>query len=116
MNPIQYAIRPYQLCFQSDGRASKSEYWWFTLLNIICIIGLAVLAHVMKISIAFLWIYFVLQIVPSVNVGIRRLHDSNKSGWWILVGFIPAIGGLISLGLMCLSSTPGDNRYGPPAL
>ncbi len=52
-------------------------------------------------------------ILPSIAVGIRRLHDQDKSGWFILMGFIPFVGGIILIVFFCLPSTPGDNRYGP---
>jgi uncharacterized membrane protein YhaH (DUF805 family) len=52
-------------------------------------------------------------LVPSIAVTIRRLHDTNRSGWWWLIAFIPILGGLVLLIFAVLDGTPGDNRYGP---
>jgi uncharacterized membrane protein YhaH (DUF805 family) len=53
-------------------------------------------------------------IVPSIAVAVRRLHDQDKSGGWYFIGFIPFIGGIWLLVLMCTEGTRGPNRYGPP--
>jgi uncharacterized membrane protein YhaH (DUF805 family) len=58
-------------------------------------------------------IYALAILVPSLAVQVRRFHDQDKSGWFILLGFIPAVGGLIVLVFMCLPGTPGSNQYGP---
>ncbi|HEY4504550.1 MAG TPA: DUF805 domain-containing protein [Candidatus Paceibacterota bacterium] len=107
------------------GRASRREYWYFYLMNLI-IIGLCYLIFVamggFKIGGAYdpvLWfiiiamIYFLAIIVPQVAITVRRLHDTNRSAWWLLITFVPYIGGLIFLILMVLASTPGENKYGP---
>ncbi|WP_249138314.1 DUF805 domain-containing protein [Phenylobacterium montanum] len=61
-----------------------------------------------------LWSLFALaSFVPSLAVAVRRLHDSGKSGAWILVALVPVIGGLVLLVLYLLDGTPGDNQYGP---
>jgi len=63
------------------------------------------------------WIlYLVLligTIVPDLAVGVRRLHDTSRSGWWLLIALVPFVGGIILLVFMCLDSTPGPNDYGP---
>ncbi len=51
-------------------------------------------------------------ILPCLAAGSRRLHDTNRSGWWLLIGFVPAVGGLILLVFMCLDGTPGSNNFG----
>ena len=95
-----------------SGRASRSEYWWFHLA-----LGLSfVLVIVPPILIGIL-IYGVIvlgSIIPSVAVSARRLHDSNKSGWHQLLGFVPILGPVALIVLYALPSDRGDNQYGSP--
>jgi uncharacterized membrane protein YhaH (DUF805 family) len=52
-------------------------------------------------------------ILPVLALGVRRLHDTNRSGWWVLLGFIPIIGSIVLFVFYVVDSTPGDNQYGP---
>lgn len=101
-----------------SGRARRKEYWMFTLccLPISIILNLltnfmgetpntAVLIVAMVIAIAL--------IIPSLAVTVRRLHDTNKSGWFYLIAFIPFIGGIILLIKMLKKGDVGENQYGP---
>lgn len=98
-----------------SGRARRSEYWWFALFTFVVqaifsagdnssghtffrlissLIGLALL-------------------LPTLGVAVRRLHDGDHSGWWILIGLIPLIGTIVLLVFLIKDGTPGDNRFGP---
>jgi uncharacterized membrane protein YhaH (DUF805 family) len=91
-----------------SGRASRSEYWFFVLFNVMITIILAIIDAAMKI--AFLQaIYSLAVLVPSVAVAVRRMHDVNKSGWYILIP-------IYNLILACTGGTAGDNKYGPDPL
>jgi uncharacterized membrane protein YhaH (DUF805 family) len=104
-----------------NGRARRTEYWMFQLFNIlVCFAALILGLILMKASIALgIFIYVLLGIyglgilLPGLAVSVRRLHDSDKSGWLILVCLVPFIGGLILLIMMFLDSTPGPNQFGP---
>ena len=102
-----------------EGRARRKEFWYFVLVNIIIIFGLSFIDGLTgnfnsDISMGLLsGIYSVAVIIPSLAVSIRRLHDSSLSGWWILLSFIPIIGGLILIVLYVRDSTPKENIYGP---
>jgi uncharacterized membrane protein YhaH (DUF805 family) len=103
-----------------NGRSRRKEYWMFTLYNsvIFVVLYLAGLLTMMKGSIAAVFfvlaiVYWLAVLVPSLAVSIRRLHDIDKSGWFLLVGFIPLVGGIVLLIFVCLDGTPGDNRFGP---
>jgi uncharacterized membrane protein YhaH (DUF805 family) len=107
-----------------DGRAPRSEYWWFQLFNLLVVLG----AYVVIIAFAVagrswtliglaagaLMIYALAAFIPSLAVTVRRLHDSDKSGWWLLIAFLPYIGAIVLFIFMLLPSTPGINRYGAP--
>lgn len=88
-----------------NGRARRKEYWMFYLINVIISIILSILGAAMDFS--FLdTIYSVAVLVPSLAAGVRRLHDTNHSGWFILVP-------LYNLYLLCINGTQGENRFGP---
>ena len=94
-----------------SGRARRKEYWMFTLINFIVIVVLAVLEALLGIFGPNL-IYGLAVFVPSLAVAIRRLHDTDRSGWWMLIGLVPVIGAIVLVVFMVLDGTPGDNRFG----
>lgn len=98
-----------------DGRASRSEYWWFVLASLIISVVLSMIDGIIfgkKLDI--LQTLFSLAIlVPSIAIAIRRLHDIGKSGWWILISLIPLIGWIVALVFAVTDSNPGTNTYGP---
>jgi uncharacterized membrane protein YhaH (DUF805 family) len=99
---------------QFTGRAGRPEFWWFFLANLIISVVLSLLGRAsVTVSIISL-AYSLAVLVPSIAVGVRRLHDTDKSGWWILLGLIPLVGFIVLLVLFVLEGTPGSNRYGPP--
>ena len=95
-----------------SGRARRTEYWMFFLFNAIITIILSILQRIADIDNILTGIYGLLTILPSLAVGARRLHDSGKSGWWLLIGLIPFIGTIILLIFFCLDSEEGENRFG----
>lgn len=98
-----------------DGRARRKEYWHFYLSNIIITIVLAVFDAVTggEVGMGLLGIYLLAVLIPSIAVSVRRLHDTDRSGWWLLIGLIPLIGAIVFLVFMVQGSTPGENQYGP---
>jgi len=127
---------------QFKGRASRSEFWYFVLFNLVVSIVLAILDGVLGTSysydiatntmatatteaasvsvtqtIGYLQSFYGLAVlIPSIAVSIRRLHDLGKSGWWILLGVIPLvnfIGFFVLLYFYVQDSQPGENEYGP---
>lgn len=94
--------------FQFKGRAARPAYWWFFLFYFVVFIALEVLG----IDILSLIVSLGL-ILPSLGAGVRRLHDINRSGWWLLVGIIPLVGWLVTIYWMIQPGTPGINNYGP---
>ncbi|MBY8879920.1 DUF805 domain-containing protein [Actinacidiphila acidipaludis] len=94
-----------------SGRARRKEYWMYTLFNCIALAVLLGLGVVVNTMIPYL-LYLVAIIVPTLAVAVRRLHDTGKSGWFILLNFIPLVGGLIALVFMCLEGQRHPNTYG----
>lgn len=98
-----------------DGRARRSEYWFFFLFVLLASIVLSFLGGMLGVPRLARTLYglFVLVIfVPSLSLIWRRLHDTGRSGLWFLLTFIP-IGQIVLLILFCLDSQPGENEYGP---
>ncbi len=104
-----------------DGRASRSEYWYFTLFNLLVSILVMIAFSVVRLSGSMIggfivgvisFLYSVGSLIPSLAVGIRRLHDTNRSGWWVLISLVPLVGTIWLLVLLVLDSTLGENEYG----
>lgn len=90
-----------------NGRASRSEYWWFVLFQLIVIVVLNLIYAPLS-TLASLAL-----LLPSIMVSIRRLHDVDKSGWFLLLAFIPLIGALVLLFWYVQEGTKGTNKFGP---
>ncbi len=95
-----------------SGRSRRTEYWMFTLFNIIISVVLSVVDGVVGTMGILSMVYFIAILVPSLAVSIRRLHDTDRSGWWLLVGLIPFVGAIILLVFMVQDSQPSQNQYG----
>lgn len=87
------------------GRARRKEYWMFYLINLIISIALTVLDQIMKLQLLSN-IYSLAVLLPTIAVGVRRMHDTNKSGWYILIPFY-------NIYLLCINGDAGENQYGP---
>jgi uncharacterized membrane protein YhaH (DUF805 family) len=148
MSPVDWAKRPLQKYADFTGRAPRPEYWWYVLGLIIAGVIVGIVEGIMGLKGMVMGIYgpltlllMLATIVPSVAAGARRLHDTNRSGWWLLLAFVPyalmlllrpaagspfggmalfgiasliaLICGIVVLVFLVLPGTPGENRYGP---
>jgi len=95
------------------GRARRAEYWMFALINAIISIVLAVVDMTVGLGGALQGLYGLAVLIPSLAVGVRRLHDTNRSGWWLLIVLIPVLGWIALLVFFVQDSDAGDNQYGP---
>ena len=101
-----------------SGRARRKEYWMFFLISALISIVLTLLDILLgTYSVEyeaglFSGLYSLLILLPSIAVVVRRLHDTDRSGWWILISLIPLIGVIVLFVFMCLDSQPGTNRFG----
>lgn len=105
------------------GRARRSEYWFIQLFLVVTNLGAAVIDLALMDGdvdrfianggggiVGLIWI--IATIVPALAVLIRRLHDTNRSGWWALIGFVPVIGTIVILVFTVSDSDQVENRYG----
>lgn len=104
-----------------NGRARRKEYWMFFLINMIIsmtLYGLAIIGTLSEIRIlstigfGLYGLYTLAMLIPSLAVGIRRLHDTGRSGWWLLIGFVPLIGAIVMLIFTVQEGDPCPNEYG----
>ena len=95
-----------------SGRARRSEYWWFYLAYVIAYIVAAIIDGLLGIT-ALTLIVSLGLLIPTLAVGVRRLHDIGKSGWWLLIGLIPLVGAIVLLVFACQDSRRGTNQWGP---
>jgi uncharacterized membrane protein YhaH (DUF805 family) len=100
------------------GRARRKEYWFFLLFNLIVSLALTVVDFMtgtldIELGMGLLSsLYSLAILIPSLAVTVRRLHDTDRTGWWLLIGIFPLIGAIVLLVFMLLDSQPGDNQYG----
>lgn len=94
-----------------NGRASRSEYWWYVLFAIVASVVLGIVDSIIGISLLGI-VFSLATLIPGLAVSVRRLHDKDKSGWWILIALIPLLGGLLLLYWCATEGTPGDNQFG----
>lgn len=121
---MELMFQPLRKYVDFQGRARRSEYWLFYLLFMIIYVvvlvssggldeagpgptGLGLIVSLIG-GLAILG-----MVIPLLAVGVRRLHDTNRSGWWLLLSLIPVIGGLVVFVFTVLPGTPGPNRFGP---
>jgi uncharacterized membrane protein YhaH (DUF805 family) len=103
------------------GRARRAEYWWFALFVALVSIVTSILDSTLGTDFrsnvtssgVFGLIANLALLVPSLAVAVRRLHDTDRSGWWILIALIPLIGAIVLLVFLVQDGRPGPNRFGP---
>lgn len=115
MNWFLVALKKYATF---SGRAQRAEYWYFILFYILIFVGLSIIDGIIgafsaEAGIGLLsGLYSLAILIPSLAVGARRLHDTGRSGWWLLIGIIPLIGPIILIVFFVQDSMSGDNLYG----
>ena len=101
------------------GRSRRAEYWYFVLFNLIVFIVLELIDALLGTynfvqGVGLLsGIYALAVLIPTLAVTVRRLHDIDRTGWWIFINLIPLIGTIVLLVFAVTDGTPGSNRFGP---
>ena len=97
-----------------SDRACRSEYWYWFLCVVLGQLVALIVDSVIGIQLT-IGIFSLVVLLPGIAVGVRRLHDLDRSGWWLLLGFVPLVG-IILIVWFCMRGTPGPNRFGPDPL
>jgi len=118
-----YKIAMFENYSNFSGRARRSEYWYFRLATAVIFFALIAFAGLLaiviggalafQIAMAIFFIYILLSVIPSLAVTVRRMHDLGKSGWNVLISFIPLVGPIWFLVLLATEGEHGENYYGP---
>jgi len=107
-----------------NGRATRSEYWFFVLFAFLVVVAAAILDSILNMVVfepamggnMLSGLAMLALLLPQLAAAVRRLHDLGHSGWWYLIGLVPAVGGAALLIWFCFRGTEGDNRFGPDPL
>jgi uncharacterized membrane protein YhaH (DUF805 family) len=119
MTPIDWAKRPIQKYADFTGRAPRAEFWWFVLFVIIGEVVAMILDSILGLDGMvgpygpILCVYVLAVVIPYLAVGAWRLHNTDRSGWWLLIGLIPIIGAIVLIIFFVTEGAKSDNRYGP---
>lgn len=111
---MNYYTRVWQNYVNFNGRDSRKQYWMFALFNAIISFALSFVAGLILGDFDFIvtGIYSLAILLPNIGLCIRRMHDIGKSGYWILLCFIPILGQIAFIVLCCMPSQQGENQYG----
>ena len=98
-----------------SGRARRKEYWMFYLMNLLVACAIAIVETIAGVQSPgpLSIVYSVAIFIPALALAVRRLHDTGRSGWWLLIGLLPIIGAIVLLFMVLQDSQPGENQYGP---
>ncbi len=122
---MQWYLKALKQYADFGGRARRTEFWMFVLVNVIISIVLGIVDAATGTADAYAVggmasfspgilgsIYALAVLIPSIAVTVRRLHDTDRSGWWFFIQLIPIVGGIVLLVFTCLEGTRGPNRFG----
>lgn len=94
------------------GRSSRSAYWWFFLFAMLASVVATVVDVAVGANGAITGLVAVVLFLPALSVLVRRLHDTDRSGWWYWIGLVPFVGSIVLLVFLVSEGTAGPNRYG----
>ncbi len=106
-------VRVFQRALDFSGRAGRAEYWLFFLANLGVLVVLSILAQIASVFDKLQVLYSLVILLPGLAVSVRRLHDTGRSAWWLLLVLVPLVGAIALVVIHLLESEPGDNQYGP---
>ena len=121
MDFVEASGEGFRRYFDFSTRSSRSEFWWFTLFMMI----VSIIASIIDVTLFNTsWgdtgilngLWSLATIIPSISIGVRRLHDIDRSGWWVLLWFVILIGWIVLIVWHCKKGTDGINRFGDDPL
>lgn len=110
---MEWYIKVWKQFADFSGRARRKEYWMFALVNLLIAVVLAFIESLLGLTAVLGTLYALAVLIPSLAVSVRRLHDTSRSGWWVLISLVPVIGTLILLIFLVLEGDAASNEYGP---
>ena len=114
MEPINWFMKVVtQHYFDFNGRARRAEFWWYVLVVVIISVILNVVDSIAHLGGILGGLFSLAMLLPNLGVAVRRLHDINRSGWWILIAFVPLVGAILLIYWYAQPGTSGANQFGP---
>jgi len=114
MEPINWFMNVVtQHYFDFNGRARRAEFWWYILVVLIVAVILNVIDSIIHLGGILGGLWSLAMLLPNLGVAVRRLHDINRSGWWILIAFVPIVGAILLIYWYAQPGTAGANQFGP---
>ena len=112
---MEWATLPLKRYAEFSGRSRRKEYWSFFLLMLAANIVVSIVGGILGDVISGLLsiVLFLAFFIPGIAVGIRRLHDTGRSGWWLLISLVPIVGAIVLIVFLVTEGTKGPNEYGP---
>lgn len=110
---MEWYVKVLQQYADFSGRARRKEYWMFALFNLIIALVLGFIENLVGLSSLLSTVYALAVLVPSIAVSVRRLHDTGRTGWWVLIGLIPVLGTIVLIIFMLLEGDAESNEHGP---
>ncbi len=126
---MEWMLLPYRRYAEFTGRSRRREYWLFVLLYLLVMMVIEAIfgtPRAITMSSGFSYgiiangtgttvgnLFWLASFIPGLAVSVRRLHDIDRSGWWLLLGFVPVLGWFTLFIFYCLDGTAGSNRFGP---
>jgi uncharacterized membrane protein YhaH (DUF805 family) len=117
---MDWMLMPLRRYAEFSGRSQRKEYWMFFLFVILASIATGIVDGILGLNTMIAGMYgpftsllLLGTIIPSIAVGVRRLHDTDRSGWWYLIAFVPFVGAIVLLVFFVMDGTNGPNRFGP---
>jgi uncharacterized membrane protein YhaH (DUF805 family) len=116
---MDWMLMPLRRYAEFSGRSRRKEYWMFVLFQIIVVVVLGIVEGALGLTgmVAGAYgpltaLFWLAVLIPGIAVGIRRLHDTDRSGWWLLLAFVPIIGAIVLIVFFASDGTNGSNRFG----
>ena len=117
---MDWMLMPLRRYAEFSGRSQRKEYWMFFLFQIIVVVVLGIIEGALGLTgmVAGAYgpltaLFWLAVLIPGIAVGIRRLHDTDRSGWWLLLAFVPIVGAIVLIVFFVTDGTRGPNRFGP---
>jgi uncharacterized membrane protein YhaH (DUF805 family) len=108
---MEYFLDAFRRYADFTGRATRQQYWMYVLIYVVISVVLSIIDAAIG-TMVLAAIFSVVMLVPSISIATRRLHDTGRTGWWQLIGFIPFLGIIILL-VFLVQDSHGENKYGP---
>ena len=110
---MQWFIKAIKNYAGFSGRSSRAEYGYFMLGYFLIVVILATIENRTTQTNLLTGVVWLALLIPSLAVSVRRLHDTGRSGWWLLISLVPLVRGIVLIAFTLQNSQPGNNRYGP---